>query len=806
MAYRKRILLIFMIALLAMSAAVVSAIGEDDTDTPPGDDNVAPDATVEIANDEGGPVVLTGEVTYTNPFFTTGVSQPLIILEDQAGFVDRNEYFLFPQESQVLGQITSNFYESPFTYSVALPIEPQGSLRDVDHDGEEDTGVMVFAVAYWSNTFGDPLLEERDMYGGGWSGAYASTRTSSNPDLRGEYVGGKVLIYAPDDQQGFPSGFGADGKLFTEDDPIVPVPQGYTVVNMDTDPFTFDRSREQTLDLYEPETAAVSDFSGMDYVDAFDAMIEKFRKEYAFSEYYGLDWDQLSATYRPRVQAAEASRDAYLFALALRDLLWEIPDGHVSMSLDLLIEDFQNETAGGLGIAIRELDDGRVIVNYLVPGTPATDAGMQLGTEIIAIDGVPIDEVLTNTFVWAHQTLATPDALRLQQLRYATRFPMGTTVDVTFKNPGEDEQTVSMETVPERDSFSFSSFNNGVTGLELPVEFEILPSGYGVVSIYSFSDDEYLTVQLWERMIRTFKASEVNGIIIDMRNNGGGSGFLADQMAAYFFTEPIVVGNSGVYNEDYGDFYFDERGEDLLYLPPEELIYDGPVAVIVSPACFSACEFFSYDFTLRDADNTAIVGFYPTGGLGGGVEDFYMPEGISIRFTVSRAISPDGSIHIEGQGVAPTVRVPVTEETLFSDGDPVLEAAQEALLEISRGVVIDGGTLSFGATFGTISATASVQPDTAVQYSVVLPAGAVVNFFVGDEEGTRDTILSIYDESGVQLLADNDDAESGSPSSALTELSIGDSDIPVIVEMRLKEGQEPGNLTLTIEAVPENSQ
>ncbi|MCA9886347.1 MAG: hypothetical protein KC708_25415, partial [Anaerolineae bacterium] len=242
MAYRKRILLIFMIALLAMSAAVVSAIGEDDTDTPPGDDNVAPDATVEIANDEGGPVVLTGEVTYTNPFFTTGVSQPLIILEDQAGFVDRNEYFLFPQESQVLGQITSNFYESPFTYSVALPIEPQGSLRDVDHDGEEDTGVMVFAVAYWSNTFGDPLLEERDMYGGGWSGAYASTRTSSNPDLRGEYVGGKVLIYAPDDQQGFPSGFGADGKLFTEDDPIVPVPQGYTVVNMDTDPFTFDRS------------------------------------------------------------------------------------------------------------------------------------------------------------------------------------------------------------------------------------------------------------------------------------------------------------------------------------------------------------------------------------------------------------------------------------------------------------------------------------------------------------------------------------------------------------------------------------
>ncbi|QPC82230.1 PDZ domain-containing protein [Phototrophicus methaneseepsis] len=804
MAYRKHLILVLLMFVLAVSVTVVSAIGEDDATTPPSDDEVAPGEMAPIVDDEGGPVVLHGTVTYTNPFFTSGVSQPLIILEDQAGFVDRNEYFLFPPESQVLGQITTNFYDSPFGYSLALPIEPQGSLRDVDNDDEQDTGVMVFAVAYWSNTFGDPLLEERDMYGGGWSGAYASTRTSTNPDLQGEYVGGQILVYAPDDEQGFPSGFGDDGLLFTDDDPIVTLPQGYTVVNMDTDPFTFDRSREQVLDLYEPEVSAVDDFSGMDYVEAFDAMVEKMRVEYAFSEYYDLDWDELSETYRPQVQAADASHDAYLFAMAIRDLLWEIPDGHVSMSLDLLIEDFQGETAGGLGIAIRELDDGRVIVNYLVPGTPAEEVGMELGTEIVAIDGTPIDEYLDNTFIWAHQALATEHAKRLQQLRYATRFEMGTTVEVTFINPGEEEQTVSMDVVPESDSFSFSSFNAGVTGIELPVEFEILPSGYGLVSIYSFSDDEYLTVQLWERMIETFKASGVPGIIIDMRNNGGGSGFLADQMSAYFFEEPIVVGNSGVYNEDYGDFYFDERGEDKLYLPPEELIYPGPVAVIVSPACFSACEFFSYNFTLRD--DAAIVGFYPTGGLGGGVEDFYMPEGISIRFTVSRAVDPEDNIHIEGQGVAPTVTVPVTEENLFSEADVLLTAAEDALTEMVRGVTVDGGSLSFGSSYGTISATANVQPDTGVQYTVNLPAGALVSFFVEDADGTKDTYLAIYDETNTVLLADNDDMEDGSPNSALVELSVGDTSFPVVVEMRLKEGQEAGDLTLTIESVPEASQ
>jgi len=88
-------------------------------------DTDLPDA--EIVNDEGGPVVLIGDVTYTNLNFTLGVAAPLIILEDQAGFVDRNEYFIFPPESQTLGQITSDFFDSPFSYSLALPIEPQGT-------------------------------------------------------------------------------------------------------------------------------------------------------------------------------------------------------------------------------------------------------------------------------------------------------------------------------------------------------------------------------------------------------------------------------------------------------------------------------------------------------------------------------------------------------------------------------------------------------------------------------------------------------------------------------------------------------
>ena len=119
--------------LLTLPAFGIGEKEDDDAST-----NIAtPPGAARIINDEGGPVVITGELHYTNAFFTSGVDDPLIILEDQAGFIDRNRRFILPLESQLPAQITSDFLISPFSYSLSLPLQPKGSLRDVDNDGEE---------------------------------------------------------------------------------------------------------------------------------------------------------------------------------------------------------------------------------------------------------------------------------------------------------------------------------------------------------------------------------------------------------------------------------------------------------------------------------------------------------------------------------------------------------------------------------------------------------------------------------------------------------------------------------------------
>lgn len=737
-----------------------------------------PDNLVPIVNDEGGPVSVTGVVTYTNPFFTLGVAAPVIILEDQAGFVDRDKDYIFPVASQTLGQITTDFYTSPFSYSVALPLQPQGAFRDVDFDEQAEQGVQVFAVAYWNNIWGDPFLEERDLGSGGWSTAYASTVTSTDPDNEREIVGGKLLVYAPDDQQEFPTGFGDDGLLFTEDDPVGLLPAGYTLVILDTDPFTFDRSRNPVVDLYEPESAALVDYSDLSYTEAFDALVDQLANEYAFTDYKEIDWEALRARFRPEIEQADEAGDAQQYLRALRDFAWSIPDGHVAGPF--LGEEFRANVLGGIGMAIQKLDDGRFLTQFMLDGSPADEAGIALGAEITAINDTPIDEWVNNTIPWFGPH-STAHNLLLDQLQFSTRFPVGADVSVSYMNPGETAvQTAALRAGSELESYFFWFEEDDRDGFELPVEYELLDEGVGYVQILSFSDNDLLTIQLWERMIRNMIDEEVPAIIIDMRTNGGGRGFLADQMAAYFFQEPLVLGSASYFDEERGEFYDDPDTVQDFILPPEELRYDGDVVVLVGPDCASACEFFSFDMTL--ADRATIIGQYPTAGLGGSIDRVAMPEGEEFTFTQGRAVGPDGNIHIEGIGVVPDIRVPINEETLLAD-DAVLDAALAYLV----GVEVDGGEIAVGDTVND-----TLLPGERVLYTLPLTAGDFFSMVLESTDGATPLVLRVYDDNGNLLGETEPDTIAG-----FTEIEL-DEDVTFVLEVATAESGQTADYALII--------
>ena len=307
------------------------------------------------------------------------------------------------------------------------------------------------------------------------------------------------------------------------------------------------------------------------------------RREYSFTEYKDIDFEALRDEYLPRIAVAQRERDTFAFKLAMRDYSYEFPDGHVSLfgqGAAELQPLFQNAISGGLGMTLAQLDDGRVIVDYVLPDGPAETARIQTGDEIVAIDGNPIVQALEGTQIFGGYSA--DYFTRIQQLRYITRYPVGTYVDVTYRNSDSGElSTVTLVATSESETFSRSSINAGAPQFVGPVEYEILPDGYGYVQVSTFSGNEVLTIQDWENFLTLVKDANIPGIIVDMRYNGGGCPTLATQMAGYFVDEETMTGYRAVYNDETDEFFVREDNPTIMYPPPETFRYDGEVAVLV---------------------------------------------------------------------------------------------------------------------------------------------------------------------------------------------------------------------------------
>ncbi|NJN43365.1 MAG: hypothetical protein HC806_00560, partial [Anaerolineae bacterium] len=242
------------------------------------------------------PVFIFGDIPYTSPFFVNTLNDPLILLEDQAGFVHRDFEFVFKLEGQVIGPVEVDD-DGNVTYSLALPAVPQGTFVDVDNNGQENQGVQVFAIAYWSKHLGRSLPRRA----GRWRlvGRSCFDRSGFRTP-RGDRGRVYWLVWAPDGDQAFPTGFGEDEMLFTEDDPVAPIPAGYNLVSLDESPFRVWKEARPEITLNEG-ASAVNDFSEMTFVDAFDALFEKASREYPFTAEKGVDWQALYDEFAPQV-------------------------------------------------------------------------------------------------------------------------------------------------------------------------------------------------------------------------------------------------------------------------------------------------------------------------------------------------------------------------------------------------------------------------------------------------------------------------------------------------------------------------
>ena len=304
------------------------------------------------------------------------------------------------------------------------------------------------------------------------------------------------------------------------------------------------------------------------------------------------------------------------------------------------MEAFNEETEGeysGIGCQLlADSSDKMITVTRVFKGSPAEEVGMRAGDKIVYVNDV-----------------------------YYTAYEMDEAVSVMRGVAGE---TVKVTVLRDLETIDFD-ITRKVVNINY-VEYEILEGNIGYVMIYDFLGD---AVEGFAEALQAFQQAEVSGMIIDLRNNGGGLLDASVQMADMILPAGTVVSIR------------DKAGNEQAFTIDDDY-YDVPMAVLVNGYSASASEILSG--AIRDYGAGTLVGTKTFGkGVVQSVIDF--PDGSGLKVTTARYYTPSGEC-IQGVGIEPHVEVELDEDAVTRYGINNLPHEQDAQLQKAMELIASG--------------------------------------------------------------------------------------------------------------------
>ena len=259
----------------------------------------------------------------------------------------------------------------------------------------------------------------------------------------------------------------------------------------------------------------------------------------------------------------------------------------------------------GIGASVTQVD-GRIVVLGPLPGSPASDAGLMPGDVVVSVDGRSIE------------------GLTLDETVALIRGPKGTPVVLGVSRAGIS-RPVELPIV--RGTISVDS-----------VHSRILPGGFGYVRLSSFDAETGAGLR---DAVAELRGLGAEGLVLDLRNNGGGLVTAAVSIVSEFVEEGVVIR------------WVDAHGDETVeYVDGEGTAYDLPLVVLVNGFSASASEVVAG--ALQDHGRARIVGARTFGkGAVNLLRD--LESGAGLNLTIARWLTPDGRT-IEGRGIEPDVR------------------------------------------------------------------------------------------------------------------------------------------------------
>ncbi len=296
-----------------------------------------------------------------------------------------------------------------------------------------------------------------------------------------------------------------------------------------------------------------------------------------------------------------------VFEKAARGLVHELNDPYSELLAPKQNEEFSRNVGGrygGVGMLLEEQKRGvgtNIVVARVFPNTPAEEGGVQEGDRIVRVDTMPATDV------------------KIDLVSDALRGVPGTKVNVVFARAGV------MEPVK-------LSFKRAVVHVPAVPYATMVGDQIGYIPLQTFNEN---TAEEVEAAASKLVAQGARGLVLDMRDNGGGIVDQALAVSSLFLKDGQSI--VSVRSRNSPDEVARSSSDHLTTQPPLVVLTDGGTA--------SASEIVAG--ALQDHDRALVVG---TTSFGKGLVQSLFPldGGYSLKLTTGKWYTPNGrSIHRE---------------------------------------------------------------------------------------------------------------------------------------------------------------
>ena len=396
------------------------------------------------------------------------------------------------------------------------------------------------------------------------------------------------------------------------------------------------------------DSSLVSTATAEGRLAVFDDAWETIQDRYYDPKFHGIDWQAQRATFRP---AAARAGKPHEFYDVLRQMIASLKDAHTRVYSPDEKFDWWNPRFITVGLTVREVE-GVPTVIQIEPGSAAARTDIKPGDVIVSIDDQPVAEAIKQRL--RYSSLSDETNARYRAVGAIFDGPAESAVKVTWANRKGKQKSAILQRYWNQRELGFSNQRKG---------------NLAILRIDAFTQS--VAVEFTKMLPAVLEGAE--GIVLDLRSNGGGDAEAMADVASLFLDEGT---NLGRFADRSGASFELETFSKRLWRSTAPSQIKLPLVVLTSENTSSAAEIMVA--ALQAKHRAQVIGTGTCGCVLAIRSRHALPDGGVLDVSEFDYRTANG-IRLEGAGIKPDQLILTTRADIYSRHDRPYELARKIL-------------------------------------------------------------------------------------------------------------------------------